>query len=98
MAFAVVRDLTSGGRDSGSPYLVYCTCGAVSTRKQPSDGLLTNTASRIARMGVTAMRACSACEYEVLPEDNFCTNCGTRYDPVRAENLVRGCDQQSCPP
>ena len=30
------------------------------------------------------MRACSACGYEVLPDDNFCTNCGTRYDPAQA--------------
>jgi hypothetical protein len=31
------------------------------------------------------MRACSACEYEVPPEDSFCANCGIRYDPAQAQ-------------
>lgn len=30
------------------------------------------------------MRACSACGHEVLPEDNFCTNCGGGSDPAQA--------------
>jgi uncharacterized RDD family membrane protein YckC/ribosomal protein L32 len=29
------------------------------------------------------MRTCSSCGQQVMPEDNFCANCGTRYDPVQ---------------
>jgi hypothetical protein len=31
------------------------------------------------------MRRCSSCGCEVLPEDSFCANCGTRFDPTQAQ-------------
>ena len=33
----------------------------------------------------TAMRTCTDCGYEVMPEDHFCTNCGARQDPAEAQ-------------
>jgi hypothetical protein len=31
------------------------------------------------------MGTCSDCGYEVTPGDNFCSNCGVRYDPASAQ-------------
>lgn len=31
------------------------------------------------------MRACSSCRCEMLPEDSFCTHCGTRLGPAQAQ-------------
>jgi hypothetical protein len=31
------------------------------------------------------MRECSACKYEVQPEENFCGNCGTRHNPTQTQ-------------
>lgn len=31
------------------------------------------------------MGTCSACGYEITPEDNFCSNCGARYAPAQVQ-------------
>src|ERR1700722_11709901 len=35
--------------------------------------------------GMAAMQACSSCGGEALPEDSFCSNCGTRFDRAQAQ-------------
>ena len=32
------------------------------------------------RMEITRMDTCSSCGYEVLPDEDFCTNCGSGYN------------------
>lgn len=36
-----------------------------------------------------AMRTCSSCGQQVMPQDNFCAHCGTRYDPVQVVTGTR---------